>query len=540
MPDLEQRAQAAIDRTAQAREAMRAQLAELHAYALKSQDDLSAVRTQVQEELTRLRDQEQSLSRARSEHRLAVSSFRQQLIEWQNRFAGMKQALHQGETRLDRREKQVEAAAQQVAERAEQIQQAEQEVTEKRTEVDKHLGDMRAWYRQKFREIAETRWSKYRGQESGSRGVGESGILPLPQRPETPAGPQHSVLSTQYSHILPLPDDLEPGDRKLGELLRSLDIVERDTLHALWDEARRQRRTLRQVLLAGGYLTLYQLALIESGNLTGLMLGRFRVIDRLLSTPREAIYRVFDPQARAEGGAPADAGTCLLRHLGEAEMLDAVRPDEYRQRFGAARDLAHPNVAATLEVLEVNGRPAVVQEWLRGLTGTEWPAATAGPGVWHRLLMQAALGLHAAHSAGLTHGRLSPASFLLTRSGVVKLIGIGEPPWLHAGGADRESGVEEDLKALGHVALGWMQAGSRRKGFKPKPFPSGLVGILRGLGAAPDESGVPLGVYPTAAALLEDLDRAAAELPADHGAWEKLLAYASENAGDGVILRQSA
>jgi hypothetical protein len=123
---------------------------------------------------------------------------------------------------------------------------------------------------------------------------------------------------------------------------------------------------------------------------------------------------------------------------------------------------------------------------------------------------------------------------------VVKLIGIGEPPWLHAGGADRESGVEEDLKALGHVALGWMQAGSRRKGFKPKPFPPGLVGILGGLGAAPDESGVPLGVYPTAAALLEDLDRAAAELPADHGAWEKLLAYASENAGDGVILRQSA
>src|SRR5439155_15527550 len=45
MPDLEQRAQAALDRTAQTREQMRAQLAELHAYALKSQEDLQVVRT---------------------------------------------------------------------------------------------------------------------------------------------------------------------------------------------------------------------------------------------------------------------------------------------------------------------------------------------------------------------------------------------------------------------------------------------------------------------------------------------------------------
>jgi chromosome segregation ATPase len=531
MPDLEQRAQAAIDRTAHAREALRAQLAELHAYAVKSQEDLSAVRMQVQAELARLRDQEEGLNRSRAEHRLAVSSFRQQLIEWQGRFAGMKQALHHGESRLDRREKEVEATALELAERAEQIQQAEQEVTEKRTEVDKHLGDMRAWYRQKFREIAETRWSKYRSQESGVRGqgVGDSGILPMPPRHDASPVTQDSGLRTQDSTILPMPDDLEPADRKLGELLRSLDIVERDTLHALWDEARRQRRTLRHVLLTGGYLTLYQLALIESGNLDGLMLGRFRVIDRLLSTPREAVYRVFDPQA-----ANSASGTCVLRHLGEAEALDAVRPDEYRQRFGAARDLAHPNVAATLEVLEINGRPAVVQEWLQGVTGSDWPAAVATPGVWHRLLTQAALGLHAAHSAGLTHGRLTASSFLLTRVGVVKVVGVGEPPWLHPGGADCEPAVEDDLRALGQVAHGWVQAGARRKGLKPKPFPPGLLGILRGLGAEPGE------LYPTTAALLEALDRVAAQVPADHGAWDRLLAHVGDHAGDGIALRQSA
>src|SRR5262249_45433852 len=314
-----------------------------------------------------------------------------------------------------------------LSERAGQVRQQEQEVTEKRTEVDRHLGDMQAWFRQKFREIAETRWSRFRGQGSADngqepgvsdQGSGHSGILQMPPRPADGSEVQDSAPESDQN-IIPLPDDLDPADRKLGELLRSLNVVDRETLHGLWDEARRQRRTLRQVLLAGGYLTLYQLALIETGNLNGLMLGRFRVIDRMLSTPREAIFRVFDPQLRVQesGVRGQDDGTCLLRHLGEAEMLDAVRPDEYRQRFGAARDLAHPNVAATWEVLDINGRPAVVQEWLHGLPGGEWPAAVGSPGVWHRLLMQAALGLHSAHSAGLTHGRLTADSFVLTRPG---------------------------------------------------------------------------------------------------------------------------
>lgn len=548
MPDLEQRAQGAMDRTAQAREAMRAQLAELHSYALRSQEDLQAVRSQIQDELQRLREQEQTLNRARAEHRLSVSTFRQQLIEWQNRFTEMRQNLHQGETKLDRREKVVEATEQQLVKQAEFLQSQEKEVTEKRTEVDRHIGDMRDWYRKKFREIAETRWSKYRTAKSDDPEAEASAILQLPPRdttatPPTTPTPLAGSEGTTGGAILPLPDDLDPADRKLGELLQTLDFVDRETLLALWDEARRQRRTLRQVLLAGGYLTLYQLALIESGNVNGLMLGRFRVVDRLLSTPREAIYRVFDPQLVIDGprttDASSDQGTCLLRHLGDAEMLDAVRPDEYRQRFSAARDLAHPNVAATLEVLEINQRPAIVQEWLHGLLGAEWPANVSSPGVWHRLLMQAAQGLHAAHEAGLTHGRLGPNSFLLTRSGIVKIIGIGEPPWLYPGQRSVVP-VEDDLKALGQVALHWATAATRRKGTKPRAFPNALQDILRGLGTAFTPGQVPLAMYPTVAALLNDLDRVAHEIPADHQAWDKLLHYATENAGDGIILRQSA
>ena len=49
-----------------------------------------------------------------------------------------------------------------------------------------------------------------------------------------------------------------------------------------------------------------------------------------------------------------------------------------------------------------------------------------------------------------------------------------------------------------------------------------------------------MATYPTAAALLDDLDRVASEVPADTASWEKLLSYVGENAGDGVMLRRSA
>src|SRR6202040_1954689 len=124
--------------------------------------------------------------------------------------------------------------------------------------------------------------------------------------------------------ILSMTEEVEPGDRKLGDLLRALNLVEPDTLKSLLVEARRQRRSLRQVLLSGGYLTLYQMALIETENLDGLVLGVLRVIDRLRVTGHEAVYRVFDPRHGREA---------ILRHLAEAELEVAGHADQFRDGF---------------------------------------------------------------------------------------------------------------------------------------------------------------------------------------------------------------
>jgi hypothetical protein len=322
-------------------------------------------------------------------------------------------------------------------------------------------------------------------------------------------------------NILSLTD---PGDRRLGEVLRELELADEETLAALLTEARRQRRSLRQALLKSGVITLYQLALIEAGNVAGLMLGPVRLVDRLAALPHETLYRVFDPRRGQEG---------LLRHLAEKDAQDAFRPDEFRQRFRLAM-VDNPNLAATWEVLEIGQRPAVLQEWLTGLSSSDWPPLAAAPGVCYRLLTQAALGLAAAHRAGVIHGHLDEGSFLLTAEGTLKITGLGEPPWLHGKDVEEEGmDSREDLAALGKVVSGWCSPSGVRRGAKAKPLPDALVSILYRLSG--DKDG-----YTSADALLEDLDRAGADVPANAEAWDRLLKYVREHATADVGLRRSA
>ena len=521
MPQWEAQSQTAAEHLQRARDQLRGHLGELHAYARQAQEDVEALRTQVQAEAEKVRQQGLLLHRARDEHRLAVAAFRQQLIDWQGQVAEMRRSLSRDQSRLERRHAEVEATSARLAERAEQLQVQEREVTERRDEMSRHLAEMREWYRRKLRELTERFYDAPRppGQPAESRP--ENGATPERETP-APAG------------ILALTGDVDAGDRQLGELLRSLELVDADTLAALLVEARKQRQSLRQVLLASGYVTLYQMALIEAGNLDGLVLGPVRVMDRLRLGARETVYRVFDPRRGPEAPGGGE-GYALLRHLAEAEMEDAVRPDEFRQRFGAAALLRHANLAVTFEVLEIHGRPAVLQEWVNGLPAPDWPALGAVPGVWFRLVNQAARGLHAAHQAGLIHGHLHPSLLVLTGEGVLKVCGLGEPLWLadpETPPPNGEPTAFDDLAALGRIALEWaaLPAG-RRRGAGLKPVQTILDRF---------QTDVPEDRYPDIGALLEDLDRGAGEVPANPEAWERLVRHVRENARGDLAWRQSA
>jgi hypothetical protein len=298
-------------------------------------------------------------------------------------------------------------------------------------------------------------------------------------------------------------------------------------LQSLLIEARRQKRSLRHVLLATGCLTFYQLALIEAGNLDTLVLGPARVIDRLRVTAHEAVFRVFDPRRSREA---------VLRQLTEAQAAVPGHADEFRRCFTQAAAVQHPHVAATYEVIEVANRPAVMQEALLGLPSGDWPALAAVPGVWFRLLSQAAVGLQAVHQASLVHGRLTASQLLLTADGTVKLCGIGEPAWLGENGEEEPSAsnnAQDDLAALGRIAAGWSVAG-RARGSRARPLPESLQAILYRLQSSGDDR------IADAASLLTALDQASSDVPANPEAWDRLLRHVKDQVTVDSQLRLSA
>jgi serine/threonine protein kinase len=190
-------------------------------------------------------------------------------------------------------------------------------------------------------------------------------------------------------------------------------------------------------------------------------------------------------------------------------------------------------VAGTLEVLEILARPAALQEWLTGVSATDWPPLAAAPGVCYRLLTQAARGLAAGHQAGLVHGHLTDGSLLLSGEGVLKVCGFGAPPWL-AGTAEEAGSVSGDLRCLGAIVSGWCTPSGVRRGARAKPLPESLVSVLYRLNAEGSAG------YASATELLEDLEKTAAAIPPNAEAWDRLLRYVREHGAPDMALRRSA
>ena len=415
----------------------------------------------------------------------------------------------------------MDAKSEQLNQQAVNLLEQEREVADRREEMDRHLVDMRQWYRHKLRELAGIPLVSDKLQFDV-----EPIVLPVPVETTNtvPTEDGEPGIVPTGRNILSITGAIEPGDQKLGDVLRASQLIDGDTLTALLAEARRQRRPLRKVILDSRVITVYQLSLIEAGNVDGLMLGPTRVVDRLRHTAHETVFRVFDPRRGVEA---------VLRHLAEADMSDAMKPDEFRQRFAQAM-LNDPHLANTLEVLELGGRPAAMQEWLSGLPATDWPPLAAAPGVCYRLLTQAAQGLATAHQAGVVHGHLSDTLLLLTGEGVLKICGIGEPPWLIGLQPDEEPTARDDLQTLGKIVSGWCTPTGVRKGAKTKPLPEALVSVLYRL-AADGTAG-----YGDVQELLDDLQKASAAIPPNAEAWDRLLKYVREHGTAEALMRQSA
>ncbi|AKT41074.1 protein kinase domain-containing protein [Chondromyces crocatus] len=123
------------------------------------------------------------------------------------------------------------------------------------------------------------------------------------------------------------------------------------------------------------------------------------------------------------------AQDALLERLVAVKFLSAIDPDHdgrdlLLQEARAAARLQHPNVVSIYRVGEIDARPFIISEFVRG-TSLD---LLDHPLPWTRVLelgIGLARGLGAAHRRGVLHRDIKPGNAILTEDGEVKLLDFG-------------------------------------------------------------------------------------------------------------------
>ena len=135
-------------------------------------------------------------------------------------------------------------------------------------------------------------------------------------------------------------------------------------------------------------------------------------------------YKLIRQLGRGTMGQVYLARDRLLDRLVAIKFITALEP-EARDRFvveaRAAARIQHPNVVAVHRVGELNHRPYLITEYVRGQNLAELVL----PLPWHRALelgISLARGLSAAHGQGILHRDIKLANVVLSETGELKLL----------------------------------------------------------------------------------------------------------------------
>lgn len=169
-----------------------------------------------------------------------------------------------------------------------------------------------------------------------------------------------------------------------------------------------------------GYLTQYQVKKVFKGKGDSLVLGPYRILDRIGAGGMGRIYRAWHTRLKLP----------VAVKMIHREHLDSTRAMErFAREIETAAHLEHPNIVLIRDAGEEGGRPYLIMDFVDGRDlhdvvheGGPLPIAQAC-----EFARQAALGLQHAFERGVVHRDIKPGNLLVTNDTppVVKVLDFG-------------------------------------------------------------------------------------------------------------------
>ncbi|MBY0524287.1 MAG: serine/threonine protein kinase [Gemmataceae bacterium] len=209
----------------------------------------------------------------------------------------------------------------------------------------------------------------------------------------------------------------------LFQLVRRSGLVEENVLstylrHLDPAVAALEPARLAEVLINDGLITHFQAEQFLLGKCKGMILGNYKVLERIGSGGMALVYLCEHVTMRRR---------VALKVLPTSNAQNAEYLKRFYREARATAGLDHPNIVRAYDVDQDENRHFLVMEYIEGALLMDL-VHRFGPLPVERAahyVSQAAIGLQHIHEAGMIHRDIKPDNLIVDRAGTVKILDLG-------------------------------------------------------------------------------------------------------------------